>query len=466
MDNFKIKNSKTGYYYILSRNIIIALFIITFFNLAVVYCTADIRNNVVSTDSGIIKDETGIVYRVDNNSGTCGIVLYEGNGSDIVIPDIYNGYRVVSIADNVFRENDTARSVVVGSNIETIGSGAFAYSASLEAVTFKGDKLEVIPSECFAACESLKRIKIPGSVQKISDGAFAFCSSLYQAVIPEQVKNFGKNAFYNCPKDRLTIVTPDGSKAGKFAVKNNFLVTDTTKTKLLVKNIRDIEGHQEKIFVYNAPLKVKWKSFNKKVAKVDNNGKVTAIKAGTTSVMASTGGKTLECKVRVFKRNKKNCLKIIYSKYVKKEMTDYEKIYAAHAWLIKNIKYDKMLYKTGTVPYISHTAEGVFNRGIAVCDGYSKAFIIIMEHYRIPCIMVTGGQHAWNMVKIKNKWYHIDCTYDDPVVNGSFNNKHIFMDFFLKTDQEMYATHIWDYNAFPKCKSKKINKNYRTYGRK
>ena len=48
------------------------------------------------------------------------------------------------------------------------------------------------------------------------------------------------------------------------------------------------------------------------------------------------------------------------------------------------------------------------------------------------------------------------------VVNGSFNNKHVFMDFFLKTDQEMYATHIWNYSAFPKCNSTKVNKNYRT----
>jgi hypothetical protein len=461
MDKFKIKNGKINCC-ILFRNIVIVLFIIIFLNPDVVCCTAAIVQDVVSAGNDIIKDDAGIVYRIDNNSGTCGIVSYEGNGSDIIIPDIYNGYSVVSIADNVFRENDTARSLVIGSNIETIGSRAFAYCNRIEDVTFKGNKLKVVSSECFVACESLKRITIPSSVQKIGDGAFAFCSALYQVVISENVRKFGINVFYNCGKDKLTIVTPNGSKAGKFAVKNNFLVTDTTKTRLLVKNIRDIEGHKERILVYNAPSAVKWKSLNRKVAKVDNNGKVTALKAGTTKVMASTGGKTLECKVRVFKRNKKNCLKVIYSKYVKREMTDYEKIYAAHAWLIKNVKYDKTLYKTGTVPYISHTAKGTFNKGVAVCDGYAKAFIIIMQHYRIPCIMVTGGQHAWNMVKIKNKWYHIDCTYDDPVVNGSFNNKHVFMDFFLKTDQEMYATHIWNYSAFPKCNSTKVNKNYRT----
>ena len=76
--------------------------------------------------------------------------------------------------------------------------------------------------------------------------------------------------------------------------------------------------------------------------------------------------------------------------------------------------------------------------------------------------MVTGGSHAWNIVKIKNKWYHVDCTYDDPIVNGSFNNRNVFLDFFLKTDKEMKITHIWDYNAYPKCNSKKVDKIYRT----
>ena len=77
--------------------------------------------------------------------------------------------------------------------------------------------------------------------------------------------------------------------------------------------------------------------------------------------------------------------------------------------------------------------------------------------------MVTGGQHAWNMVKIKNKWYHIDCTYDDPVVNGSFNNKHVFMDFFLKDRPGNVCYTYMELQRISKnVNSTKINKNYRT----
>lgn len=197
-------------------------------------------------------------------------------------------------------------------------------------------------------------------------------------------------------------------------------------------------------------------------AKVNKYGKITMVEPDKTVIMAKTSENTLKCNVKVSKRNKKNCLSVICSKYVRSEMSDYEKIYAAHAWIIQNVKYDKRLYTKGTVPAVSHYAEGVFNKGVAVCDGYSKAFMAIMEHYNIPCKMVTGGYHAWNIVKIKNKWYHIDCTFDDPIVNGKFNNKKIYMDFFLKTDKYMKRTHKWDYTAFPKCTSKKPNKKYKT----
>lgn len=396
------------------------LFIIIFINHKQACCTELTENNDTTSTitGGVLTDGNGLVYEaVINASGIneYKVVSYTGDGRDIIIPDEYNGGKVIAIADNAFYDNRIIKSVVAGSNITEIGSGAFA-----------------------------------------------FCTSMYQIVIPGQVTKFGKNAFYGLDKSRFTIVTPEDSKAWRFALKNKILVTDTKKIYLSGKKYSDIEGSQNRIYVYSAPSKVKWKSMDNKIARVNKNGKITALKAGSTTVIAETAGQALKCKVKVLKRNKKNCLKVIYSKYVKKEMTDYEKIYAAHAWLVQNVKYDKTLYKTGTVPSVSHTAKGAFNRGIAVCDGYSKAFMVIMEHYGIKCRMVTGGFHAWNIVKIKNKWYHIDCTYDDPVVNGSFNNKIVFMDFFLKTDKEMRKTHVWDYSAFPKCNSKKINKNYRT----
>ncbi len=421
--------------------------------------------SILNNAGTVFTDKNGIVYEVIETAediNKCKVVSYTGNKKIVIIPDEYNGYAVTSVGGNAFYGNEIITSIKLGSNITTIGINAFSHCIYLKSIDFNGALIKTIPEGCFEACGLLKTVNLPASVEKTENRAFAFCSSLYQVVMPGKTEKFGKDIFYGCNKDRLTVVTPQNSKAENFAKENGLPATDTTKLHLLCNNLKNIEGGQDKLYVYNAPSKVKWESHNKNIANVNKYGKVTAIKPGTTTITAKVTGIKLKCRIKVLKRNKKNCLKVIYSRYVRKEMTDYQKIYSAHAWLIQNVKYDKTLYKKGTVPAISHTAEGVFNSGTAVCDGYSKAFIIIMAHYGIKCKMVTGGAHAWNMVKIKNKWYHIDCTYDDPVVNGSFNNKEIFLDFFLKTDKEMYATHIWDYGAFPKCKSKKIDKNYRT----
>lgn len=416
-------------------------------------------NNIASN---IFTSEEGIVYKAIEGTNEYQVVSYTGNGRNVIIPDEYNGYAVTSVAAGSFRGNEIITSVIIGSNIKSIGAGAFSHCGYLKSAEFKGNKIKTIPSNCFEACVSLKKIELPKSVKKAGYRAFAFCTSMYQIIIPGQVTSFGKEIFYGCNKNRLTVVTETGSEAEKTARKYNLLVTDTSQTLLSSSSLIDIEGAQDKIYVYSAPSKVKWKSLDPGTASVNKHGRIKALKPGTAIVTAKTAGIELKCRVKVYKRNKKNCLKVVYSKYVRKEMTDYEKVYAAHAWLIQNVKYDKTLYKTGTVPAISHTAEGALDRGIAVCDGYAKAFIIIMEHYGIKSRMVTGGAHAWNIVKIKNKWYHVDCTYDDPIVNGSFNNRNVFLDFFLKTDKEMRITHIWDYSAFPKCNSKKVNKSYRT----
>lgn len=432
-----------------------------------------LENNL---DSKQYIDENGLIYNIDDSAGMCTVTSYmKDNITDnidmtnteyvtlnknIIIPDTYMGYKVVAIEDYAFKDSNI-ESIVIGNNITDIGIGAFEYCDKLNSVIVNG-QIKKIHNACFAMCKSLEAIELSQSVKKIGDSSFVGCSSLYQVIIPKSVEKINKNAFNDCKKRRLTLVTPNNSYAHLYAEKYGYMAVNTKDTKLSVEKIQDLSDYKGNIFLYNSPQKAVWKSSKPSVVEVNKYGKITAKKAGKAVITAESGDKTYKCNVNILKRNKKNCLKVIYSNYVTKEMSDYEKIYAAHAWLIRNVKYDKRLYKTGTVPIVSHTAEGAFNKGVAVCDGYAKAFIIIMKHYKIQSRMITGGYHAWNLVKIKNKWYHIDCTYDDPIVNGSFNNKYVYMDFFLKTDEYMYKTHVWDYDAYPRCNSKKIDKKYRT----
>ena len=51
----------------------------------------------------------------------------------------------------------------------------------------------------------------------------------------------------------------------------------------------------------NLPAKIKWRSSNKRVAKVDKTGKVTARAAGTTTITVKSGRYKAKCKVTVYK---------------------------------------------------------------------------------------------------------------------------------------------------------------------
>ena len=77
-----------------------------------------------------------------------------------------------------------------------------------------------------------------------------------------------------------------------------------------------------------------------------------------------------------------------------------------------------------------HDAYGCLVDGVTVCQGYSDAFKLFCDEYKIPCVCLTGtangGNHMWNAVQMDDgKWYLIDITWDDQDEYGIYN------DFFL-----------------------------------
>ena len=58
----------------------------------------------------------------------------------------------------------------------------------------------------------------------------------------------------------------------------------------------------------------------------------------------------------------------------------------------------------------------------AVCAGTACAFKLLCNRVGLPSIVVLGkipaGRHAWNLVRVNGKLYHVDCTWDDPGSGG------------------------------------------------
>lgn len=91
----------------------------------------------------------------------------DGKAKDITIPDTItiNGeiYKVMKIADNAFKGNQTVTIITIGSNIQTIGKNAFKECKRLKTIIIKSKKLNVkkISKKAFKGISKKTVIKVP-----------------------------------------------------------------------------------------------------------------------------------------------------------------------------------------------------------------------------------------------------------------------------------------------------------------
>lgn len=125
--------------------------------------------------------------------------------------------------------------------------------------------------------------------------------------------------------------------------------------------------------------------------------------------------------------------------------TDYDKIKYVHDWIVKNTKYDETLSRNNR-----NNIYGLLVENNATCGGYAKTFKYIMDKLNINSIIVQGKAsqderdeyHAWNYIQLDDNWYGIDCTWDDPIIQGvSEEQKRIYYEYFLK-GQSVFDKHI------------------------
>ncbi len=144
-------------------------------------------------------------------------------------------------------------------------------------------------------------------------------------------------------------------------------------------------------------------------------------------------------------------IKTVLRQIINDGMNEFEKARAIYDWLIMNVTYDKELYDllTGggggenSSEYNGFSLEGVFDDGVAVCDGISKAFCAMANVEGLPCVQVSGKQtenplgvgHAWNKIYLDGSWYIVDATSGGIIVNGTHEVYSLV--YFLITDEEM-----------------------------
>lgn len=139
----------------------------------------------------------------------------------------------------------------------------------------------------------------------------------------------------------------------------------------------------------------------------------------------------------------------------------YEKIKAVHDYIITNAAYIKK--DNGRIPDFTtrgtstHSPYAIVSEKVGVCQAYAGLFQKFMNKLKIECYYVTGnagGPHAWNLVKIGDKYYNIDLTFDDPSVGPDQDDKvsgRENYDYFLKSDASFSSNHTRDENVAHKA---------------
>lgn len=115
-------------------------------------------------------------------------------------------------------------------------------------------------------------------------------------------------------------------------------------------------------------------------------------------------------------------------------MSDVAKVKTIHDYVVNLVRYDDSLK--------DHSAYGglTAKKHSTVCQGYALIMYKLLTDAGVPCHYVTGdagGPHAWNIVKINKKWYHLDATWDDP-------SDALVYDYFLIGSNRMNNDHKTD----------------------
>lgn len=220
------------------------------------------------------------LYYDKNPDGESYCVTGVGDCSEIriIIPNEYEGLPVTKIADSVFENQYTIKSVTVPESVTSIGNDvfrnchalenvylpkglsaigtyAFSYCHSLLSITVDEDNeyycsidgnlyskdrntlikyasgkkesdfvvpntVTSISTHAFNSCMYLVNVTIPDCVTTIENGAFSNCKKLTTVILPNDINAIGHNTFYNCPALTNVVIPYSVSSIGDSAFDN------------------------------------------------------------------------------------------------------------------------------------------------------------------------------------------------------------------------------------------------------
>ncbi len=153
--------------------------------------------------------------------------------------------------------NGKDETVVIPSNVETIGKIAFKGNNKINTLKFEnGSKIKAISTSAFEGCSALSSVQLPNTLETIGDYAFSDCVSLLDFVMPDSVKSVGVGAFDGCAQMSYVYLSQSLEKIGEKAF-NSCVALSSIDIPSSVKNIG-----KEAFLACNSLTKIKVSSSN------------------------------------------------------------------------------------------------------------------------------------------------------------------------------------------------------------
>lgn len=146
-------------------------------------------------------------------------------------------------------------------------------------------------------------------------------------------------------------------------------------------------------------------------------------------------------------------LKKAVSEIIKDGMSDYDKEKAVYDYVFSGTHFNddslSAIVDEDSDKY-SHTPYGFFHDHSTICVGNATTIKLFLDVLGIDSKIIHSteqGEHAWNVVQIDGKWYHVDVTFDggDEAPDYSYFN----VPDSVKDD----GSYPWNKSDFPACTS-------------
>ncbi len=452
-----------------SKKVIASVMALSIVASGVISTEASVFSKIVQTKTISASAATTVSYGdweyEEINSYTAKLTKYKGNDTYVIIPESIEGHTVTQLGYGLFTNNTTITKVSIprgvteipdscfyrAENLETvfmphgiqrIGGSAFCVTPNLKTIsiptTVKNIDYNAFCSSgitsislssvnsfgnfVFRDCQSLKSVTLSNNVSKLTYGMFMGCSSLESFAIPESVNSVDRQVFEGCTS--LKSVTIPNYPENMF--KNDIFRNCTSLENL---NISD-PAILNKLFVTQSLTGCK--SLNK-----INNQNIVSYR----TTRGSTGREPFFQSDfdEVIRKNFAYCddqMFAFYSEFISgivkyivttntyPSQTTGQKIKTLHDWVC-----NKVSYGSDGLDKEVHVDSSVFMRDTTVCDGYARALTLLLREADIESYYLSSGPHAWCMVKLGDRYFHVDACHDD---GSKIKYSH-----FLKSDNDI-----------------------------